>query len=290
MKNYFSFCMSVSLVWALSYSASPSTAWAQDGGSNVAPEFEAELDESLDEAELPPLEDLEEPQNNFVAPEEERPARSIVPKEAGFPTAQPNNNSPASPSGRFVKPKGPPGGGILEVPHPNAAKGLLRIEKDGSYIYRTRVPEKSRSTSFRAGFLTTPLIRNPQGISFGDIYGSDGLIGLVGEYEWQPFRRFGALGFQLGTGLVVARGNGRFANGSLAEEIYNLAVIPASALLVYRFEYVRRQWVVPFISGGGTLYGLAEFRDDGKPPVLAVSPAVVGGGGLHFNWTYLSPH
>jgi hypothetical protein len=193
-----------------------------------------------------------------------------------------NAEVPVEP-GRFKKPAGPKGGGILEAPHPNAAKGLLKIEKDGTYVYRTKVPEKSKSSSLRVGYLTTPLIKSDQGISFGDIYGADGLVGVVGEYEWQPFRDFGTIGIRIGSGLVFARGNGRFADGSLAEEIYNLFVLPLSAELSYRFEYVRRQWAVPFITGGGVAYGLAEYRDDGKPPTVAFSPAVSAGGGIHFN-------
>lgn len=257
-------------------------------------DFDAEFQESLDTGDdlnLPPESEFSgeafgtEAGENFTAPEEQRPPES--------PYVPPPIDSPAQAElvepGTFRKPKGPPGGGTLEAPHPNAAKGLLRIEKDGTYVYRTAIPEKSRSGSMRVGYLTTPLIRNSQGVSFGDIYGADGLVGLVGEYEWQPFRKFGAIGFRIGSGLVVARGNGRFADGTLAEEIYNLVVLPLSAEVSYRFEYVRRQWAVPFITGGAVAYGLVEFRDDGKPPVTAFSPAVVGGGGIHFNISRWDP-
>lgn len=253
-------------------------------------DFETEMQESLEEvdgvSELPPSEFSgeafgTEAGESFTAPEEQRPYSPP-------PAYTPPPVEMAAP-GTFRKPKGPPQGGVLEAPHPNAAKGLLRIEKDGTYVYRTNVPEKSRSGSMRVGYLTTPLITNAQGVSFGDIYGADGLIGLVGEYEWQPFRRFGALGFRIGTGLVVARGNGRFADREIAEEIYNLVVLPLSAEISYRFEYVRRQWAVPFITGGAVGYGMVEFRDDGKPPVAAFSPAVVGGGGIHFNISRWDP-
>lgn len=185
----------------------------------------------------------------------------------------------------FHKPEGPKGGGVIKAPHPNAAKGLIRIQKDGSYIYKTPMPEKSKAASFRFGYLTSPSIESAQNVNFQDIYGADGLVGLMFDYEWQPFRGFGALGFQLGGGIVVARGNGRFAGGAVASEIYTLGVVPLSANIVYRFEYVRRQWAVPFVSAGGIAYGLAEVRDDGRAPTFGVAPAVSGGGGVHFNIT-----
>lgn len=248
-------------------------------------DFEDEMNQSLEEVDgatdLPPSEFSSEAfgtesGESFTAPEEQRPARPAV------EFMEPKSAEIAAP-GTFVKPKGPPQGGTLEATHPNAAKGLLRIEKDGSYIYRTALPEKSKSSSIRVGYLSTPLIKNNQGVSMADIYGADGLLGLVGEYEWQPFRRFGAIGFRIGSGLVVARGNGRFADGLVAEEIYNLIVLPLSAEISYRFEYVRRQWAVPFVTGGVIGYNMVEFRDDGKAPTFAFSPAVVGGGGVHFN-------
>lgn len=251
------------------------TTWAQDD------KFDTELLES--EEGLPP----EMPEESFAAPEEVRPPQPSSAFESSPSTSasEPTESVPGS----FRKPKGPPGGGTLKVPHPNAARGLLKIDKEGAYIYRTPLPAKSRSSSFRVAYQSSPVISNAQGVTFGDIYGSDGLVGLLGEYEWQPFHGFGALGFQLGSGLVIARGNGRFANGDVAEEVYTLYVVPLSALVVYRFEYVRRQWAVPFISGGATAYGMVESRDDGNQAKVAVSPAVVGGAGIHFNLSRWDP-
>lgn len=185
---------------------------------------------------------------------------------------------------QFVKPPGPKKGGVLKVPHPNAAKGLLRIEKDGSYLYKTSDYNKNKAVSIRVGASTPPTITGPGGVSFGDIYGTGSLVGVLGEFEWQPFRGFlGAFGVQLGSGFVTSRGNGRFADRGLAQEIYDLYVIPVSAFLVYRFEYMRRQWFVPYVNGGGILYGLYEKRDDAKPGVFASSPAVGFGGGIHLS-------
>jgi hypothetical protein len=199
-----------------------------------------------------------------------------------------------APQPLFVKPQGPEKGGTIRVPHPNASKGLLRINKDGSYQYQTGIREKSKSAAFRIGAMTPPKISGGDSaagtLTYDTMYGKSNLTSMVFEYEWQPFTGFGRLGLNLGTGFATARGNGFFQNsrgvGSpQAQEIYTLYMLPASAFLSYRFEYARRQWVVPYINGGATLYGLVESRDDGKTPSFAGAAAVGGGGGLLFSIT-----
>lgn len=243
--------------------------WSQEAADEDLPNFEEEIDAT----------------SSVVAPEEERP---VLPPPAANLEA---HSSPASsmPTGKFVMPKAPPGGGTVKTPHPNAAKGLLKIDRRGIYQYKTRVPEKSAAASMQFGYQTTPQISSDKGFTFADMYGTDGVVGLVGSYEWQPFRRFGSLGLSFESGLTVARGNGRFSSGEVASEIYTMVIVPANLLVVYRFEYMRRQWVVPFIEGGGGVYGMAEVRDDGKKPTLAAAPAAMGGGGIHINLSRFDP-
>lgn len=193
---------------------------------------------------------------------------------------------------QFVKPPGPKRGGVLRVPHPNAGKGLLRINKDGTYQYKVSIRPKSKSGSLRMGRMTPPKISGGASaagtLDYKTMYGSDNLISLIGEYEWQPFTSFGRLGLNLGGGFATARGNGYFKTVSSdrestkAEETYSLYIFPLSAFLSYRFEYARRQWVVPFINGGVTYYGMMELRDDNKYTFAGAS-AVGGGGGLMFS-------
>lgn len=194
----------------------------------------------------------------------------------------------------FKKPPGPKQGGSIRVEHPSAAKGLLRINKDGSYQYRTPLKEKSKSSSFRFGTMTPPNVKAANaGITFESMYGSNNVFAIDFDYTWQPFRGFGALGLKLGTGFATVSGSGTFKtarpDSSTPQETYNLFIVPLSAFLEYRFEYVRRQWVVPFVSGGGTYYGLAEVRNDGQTPQFAGAPAVGGGGGLLFSISRLDP-
>ncbi|MFN7825596.1 MAG: hypothetical protein ACK5P6_09565 [Pseudobdellovibrionaceae bacterium] len=183
-------------------------------------------------------------------------------------------------------PPAPPRGGVLKVPHPGAAKGLMRIEKDGTYQYRVPLREKTKSSSFRFTSMTPPEISGGNGITFESMYGESNVFGFNYDYEWQLRTRFGAFGGQLGTGIATGRGSGTFVrDNSKAREAYNLYIVPLSAFVIYRFEYVRRQWVVPYVLGGGTYYGLAESRDDGKSPQFAGAAAVGGGGGLLFSIT-----
>lgn len=174
------------------------------------------------------------------------------------------------------------------IPHPNAAKGLIRINKDGSYQYKIKTSEKSQSASMRFGSMTAPKIENTtQNLNFSSMYGSNPWT-IMADYEWQPFRRFGTLGLQLGSGISIFNGKGRLVTQNLnltSEERFTLFIVPVSAFIDYRFEYARKQWLVPYVLAGGTYYLLAEKRDDKSNFNFAAAPAVGGGGGIHFSVT-----
>lgn len=186
----------------------------------------------------------------------------------------------------FKKPPGPKKGGSVRLPHPRAAEGLSRINKDGSYQFKTAMKEKSQSASFRISQMQPPTIQGANSnVTYASMYGNADLVGLTFDYEWQPFRGFGSLGLQLGSGFWTTTAAGSFKRNPAekSQENYNLFIIPLSAFLNYRFEFVRRQWVVPFINGGATFYGMAEVRDDGAEPSFAGGAAAGGGGGLMFS-------
>jgi hypothetical protein len=187
----------------------------------------------------------------------------------------------------FTKPEGPKQGGTMRVEHPKAAEGLIRINKDGSYQYRTQVKEKSQSSSVKLGMMSPPQIKGENSaVTFESMYGKQDIFEMEFDYEWQPFRKYGALGLKAGVGLATTTGKGFFKNQNRSdnrtrsEESYTLFIAPVSAFLEYRFEYVRRQWVVPYIMGGATYYGMSEMRNDGLSPTFAGAPAAGGGGGL----------
>lgn len=184
--------------------------------------------------------------------------------------------------------------GNKKIAHPNAAKGLYLIDQTtGKYYYRTeKMSRKNQTTSVRIGMIDPPGIEATPDVgnkfTFADMYGDSQLPFLMLDYEWQPFTKFGKLGFILGMGFFTATGNGRFKvdNGiAEAKESYTFIGMPISGGILYRFEFSHRQWVVPFINGGASYYLLGEIRDDGKRPAFLGTPAAYGSGGLMFNIT-----
>lgn len=197
----------------------------------------------------------------------------------------------------FVKPEGPIQGGTIEVDHPNAAKGLITINKDGSYQYGVRVRDGKQAASFRMSMMTPPSITSADGkITYKDMYGTSPLVGAAFDYEWRPFRSFGTFGIQIGTGVFAAQGKGFFSNTpphdnttNPPQDKYTLLVLPLNLFAVYRFDYNRKQWLVPYVKGGGTVYGLAEIRSDYEDNNFNHSEAVGGGGGVMVSIGRLSP-
>jgi hypothetical protein len=181
-------------------------------------------------------------------------------------------------------------GGYEYIQHPQASKGLMMITKEGAYVYRTNDKlDYKHSGSFTFSMIDAPQITsaaagNNGSTSFRDMYsgGQQPLIGFT--FEWQPFRTFGRLGLQAGFNLLMASGNGRFiSDGTEAKEKYTFLAVPLNVGLSYRLEWFNRQWVAPYVAGGGTYIPVIEFRDDGKEPSKNGSPGVYGGGGLMFN-------
>lgn len=171
--------------------------------------------------------------------------------------------------------------------HPLSKKGLIRIEKDGSYIYKTQTGTKNQSFSFKIASVDPMQIETADGqSSFETMYGSGSVTGLMFDYEWQPFTTYGKLGVQAGFGLTYSQGNGRFLNdGSEAKEKYTLFTIPLNLGGIYRFEYMQKQWVAPYVAGGVSYVGLIETRDDNKSPKMVGTPAAYGAGGVMVNIT-----
>lgn len=176
--------------------------------------------------------------------------------------------------------------GVKLIKHPDAKKGLLRIEQDGSYIYKVKTAPKSQTGIVRFGFMNPPNIQSADGsATFKDMYSADDIFTLMVDYEWQPFSKYGKLGVQMGGGFSTTSGTGRFLDGSgEAIEKYNFIILPLNLGLIYRLEYFRRQWVAPYISGGGSYIAAAEMRDDGKNNFTG-TPAAYGAGGMMFNIT-----
>ncbi|MFN8789872.1 MAG: hypothetical protein ACK5Y2_00270 [Bdellovibrionales bacterium] len=199
--------------------------------------------------------------------------------------------------GADVKEPGSPGESILKtkkIQHPGAKDGLYLIDEEKVYHYRVETKSKQDySFQVRLASQSTPEIETEiNGATYGyeDFYGSSNLTGVDFLYEWKPWKSFGQAGFQLGGGILLASGNGRFARDTLIatpKEDFTLFSIPLSAGIVYRFQYVDRQWFVPYLAGGGIYNGLIEYREDGDTKIVG-SPAAYGSGGGMINLTALS--
>lgn len=187
-----------------------------------------------------------------------------------------------------------------EVPHPYAEKGLLRITRDKTYIYKVSESEQQKAVQVRVGsYLPTNLaVPGEDGASdalFEDNYDQTDSPAFQFDWEWQAWKSpIGKWGLTLGLGAYVAQGNGHFAGtnninvglGFTPKEIFTLVVIPVSVGAVYRLQIFRRQLFVPYGAGGGMVFTVGEFRDDNKSPKGAAVLGSFYAAGVAMNLSY----
>lgn len=173
------------------------------------------------------------------------------------------------------------------IEHPNASKGLIRIEKDKTYIYRVPESEKKAAASVRVGMYSPENLVNPDNssLSFDTIYTESSYPMFLYDYERPIFKTaIGHLNWKVGMGFYFAQGQGQFATGATAEEKFTLLVFPLSAGLIYRMQYWDTQAVVPYGCGGVDGFAFAERRDDSLNPSLGarlgIAPAAHFCGGV----------
>lgn len=143
-------------------------------------------------------------------------------------------------------------------------RGLFKITKKGAYLYDVERSPQDNAASFKVGTATFPNLYNPVGnIYFDEIYGTDPKPMLLADYEWQFFQAFGKMGIKLGSGLMLASGNGRFEDLTEAKEKYSFFMFPNSLSLVYRLQLFHKQWLVPYGEAGVDYLAFVETRDDG---------------------------
>lgn len=260
-------------------------------------EEDTEFDTPAAEAEDASLSEQDEAQSETVNLNEAVPEQTVEDEvifdetplpivDAAEPESEPGTSATTSSRPKSAK------GGVEYIEHPQAAKGLMMITKEGAYIYRVKpTVEHTHTGSIRFGSIDSPrILTQDETASFETLYSSAASQSLVMfDYDWQPFQSFGKLGVQIGAGLMTASGNGQFASadpelgGKKPLEKYTLLAVPLNIGLVYRLEWQERQWIAPYVSAGGTYVGLVEFRDDDKPPSILGTPGFYGGGGLLFN-------
>jgi|GEM_PF-2360734 len=169
------------------------------------------------------------------------------------------------------------------ITHPLTKRGLEVIEADGTYVYKIKEKTYSKSSTFRIGLMEPPAIRGLDGSSFSDHYSTDRVPMFLYDYEWQPLVGKGKLGVQAGFGLFMAKGSGRFypiPDTLIPKEKFTFYGLPLNLGFIYRMELGNRQWLAPYVSGGGSYYLLVETRNDKSSAKVAHSPSAYGGGGL----------
>ena len=190
------------------------------------------------------------------------------------------------------------------ISHEGAKEGLVRITRDGTYIYDKVRPLKSESSKLTFGVANQPDISLDVTIkdtalntektvryNFADLYGSSSGLTIGYDYENYPWiNSMGKLGYQLGGSVLFATGHGVLvADGSPSKESFTFLTIPLNAGAVYRFEYKDKQFLAPYVSGGGTFLALLEKRDDEAWPKKAGGVGFYGAGGVLFNVSTFDP-
>lgn len=186
--------------------------------------------------------------------------------------------------------------GEKQVPHPFAEKGLIRIRKDGTYIYKTEESKQSNAFSFGVGMYNPENLSNPDAsgpqADFSNNYDQTNSPAIMAHYEWQFMKSpVGKMGLRLGTGLYVAQGNGHFKTGGANDgktprEIFTFIAVPNTAGVVYRFQFWDKQLFVPYAEGGGIAWAFGELRDDNKNPKFGGAFGAYAAGGIALNLTY----
>lgn len=186
----------------------------------------------------------------------------------------------------------------VQIQHPGAADGLIRIKEDGTYVYATEREFKKQSGHFYFGYAKQPEISidieivdvNGNGTdvyntyTFDDFYGGASNLIIGYDYEWYPFSKYGRLGVQVGGSLMYAEGHGILvATQTPSIEKYHFLTLPVNVGLIYRFEWVDKQLLVPYVSGGGVVLALMESRNDGSTPKFTGGLGFYGSGGLMLN-------
>jgi hypothetical protein len=180
--------------------------------------------------------------------------------------------------------EGPKEGGILEAPSPGVAKGLIRIDKKGNYIYQVELPEPKNQWRFSVGRWSPPKISGERRLNFRSMYGDSDLVSLFGSYDYLLFNRAGSVFLVVGGGFSSVEGTGTLSDGTLAFEQYTLWMLPVSLGLSYEMDFLSK-YFTPLFEVGGSYTGLLESRDDGRSMNTAGAWSSVIGGGIKFSMT-----
>ena len=182
-----------------------------------------------------------------------------------------------------------------EIHHPDAVKkGLIRIDEKGSYYYRVLPSPQKQAGAVMGGPMTAPQLSGSGDDSYKSAYGDNKTTVILASYEYQFLKMaIGKLGLRVGTGFLIAQGNGRFVNNypenrsKTPKERFDLIGFPNNTDLVYRMQFWDKQPLIPYAFGGGDYWIFAEMRNDNRPTRYSGALAAHVGGGLCFSFNWL---
>lgn len=186
-----------------------------------------------------------------------------------------------------------------KISHPLAQEGLVRIKKDGTYIYDIERPLRRESSRLSFGQADHPEISiliqeldpagTPTGAEkeffFDDLYSETSGFILGYDYEWFYTVDKGKLGVQAGFSALFANGHGRLKASPNAPSVesFTFVTLPLTLGGVYRLEWKDKQLIAPYVSGGGTYVVLLEKREDVSVPKAIGGLGFYATGGVLLN-------
>lgn len=174
------------------------------------------------------------------------------------------------------------------IEHPGAAKGLIRIDKDRVYYYKSEQSERKYSMSVLGGIYEPTELSNPDtGYTYQETYQDNNFPMFLVNFEKPLFKGVESLKYYLGGGFYFAEGNGQYDTNNpppeTPQEEFMLFVFPLSFGVNYHLQLWENQWLIPYGGGGVTGFVFGERRDDDLNPDLGarwgISPAAHFQGG-----------
>ncbi len=187
---------------------------------------------------------------------------------------------------------------IKFIRHPGQKQGLYKIAADGKYYYKVEESKQKYGLGLKGGAVVLNQLENVEnGAKFNDLYGSSAKGAFFIEYYWAYFKNKNVSNFlkkarvKLGSGLLLATGNGQFNNPAYANvqslESMTFLAFPNHLGLHLSFEFKHNQLVVPFVTGAlEYLIGIETQNDNlSRTKLLGQLGAHFGGGlALSLGW------
>lgn len=109
---------------------------------------------------------------------------------------------------------------------------------------------------------------------YKDLFGSDSLTTFAVQGDYQFWRGFGSLGVFGSLGYGSVAGKGLLADGTKSADTTKMRIMPMSAGLVYRFDYLCIKYKIPVVPilKGGPIYS-AWWITDGNGDVSTYTDA-----------------